>query len=91
MKSILHLVLNRDSFAKIVKGMKRVEDRAFTPYGRTRLEGRNHDTILFRNGYATKAPGTLVEYRGYRIQSEGRKRQFAVRLGHIPKIKRWKP
>ena len=89
--AILHLVLNRGPFAQIAEGTKRIEYRDYTPYWRTRLEGRKYDIILFRNGYTTRAPEMLVEYRGYRIQGKGRNKVFAIRLGRILKIKRWKP
>jgi hypothetical protein len=45
--------------------------------------------ILFRNGYAIKAPEMLVEFLGYRIQGKGMNKEFAIRLGRILKIKRW--
>jgi hypothetical protein len=53
------------------------------------LEGRKYDVILFRNGYATKAPEMLVEFLGCRVQGKGRNKEFAIRLGRILKIKRW--
>jgi hypothetical protein len=88
MKTILYLNLRRKFFTQIASGTKRIEYRDYTPYWRTRFEGRRYDVIQFRNGYATKAPEMLVEYCGYRIQGKGRKRQFAIRLGRILKIKR---
>jgi len=88
---ILHLNLHREFFAAIAAGTKKKEYRRYTPYWRTRLEGRKYDVIHFRNGYATKAPEMLVEYRGYRIQGKGRNKVFAIRLGRILEIKRWKP
>jgi hypothetical protein len=33
----------------------------------------------------------LVEYHGYRVQGKGKQKEFAIRLGRILKIKRWKP
>ncbi len=91
MPAILHLNLRRKWFAKIVKKTKRVEYRKYTPYWRRRIENRDYDVIHFRNGYATKAPEMLVEYRGYRVQGKGSNKEFAIRLGSILKIKRWKP
>jgi len=32
----------------------------------------------------------FVEFRGYRIQGKGREKEFALRLGRILKIKRWR-
>ncbi len=91
MKSILHLNLRRKWFAAVAKKSKRVEYRSRTPYWRKRLEGRHYDAIQFRNGYATKAPEMLVEFRGVRRYGRGRKAYYAISLGRILRIKRWKP
>jgi len=87
MPAILHLNLHRDPFERIAAGTKRIEYREYTPYWRRRIENRKHDVIQFRNGYATKAPEMLVEFRGYRIQGKEREKEFAIRLGRILKIK----
>ncbi len=89
-KSILHLNLHREWFAAIAAKTKRIEYRRRTPYWKTRLENRQYDVIQFRNGYATDAPGMLVEFLGvHRIKKDGKK-VYAIRLGKILKIKRWK-
>lgn len=88
--AILHLNLRRKRFAKIAKKTKRVEYRNYTPYRRRRIENREYDVIQFRNGYATKAPGMLVEFLGVRKYGKGRSRYYAIRLGRILKIKRWR-
>ena len=88
---VLHLNLHRQFFAAIAARTKRIEYRAQTPYWKRRLEDRHHDAIQFRNGYATKAPEMLVEFRGLRRYSKGRNAHYAIRLGRILKIKRWKP
>jgi hypothetical protein len=85
----LHLNLHREFFAQIVAGTKRTEYRARTPYWRRRLEGRQYDVIQFRNGYATKAPEMLVEFRGLRRYGNGRNTYYAIRLGRILRVKRW--
>lgn len=90
MKSILHLNLHREFFAKIAAGEKRIEYRAQTPYWKRRLEGRQYDVIQFRNGYATKAPEMQVEFLGVRKIRKWGGRYYAIRLGRILKIKRWK-
>lgn len=87
----LHLNLHREFFAQIAVGEKRTEYRNRTPYWRRRLEGRQYDLIQFRNGYATKAPEMLVEYRGLRRYGKGRNAYYAIQRGRILKIKRWKP
>ena len=53
-------------------------------------EGRKYDFIRFRNGYATQAPEMLVEFLGVRKYGKGRSGYYAIRLGRILKIKRWR-
>lgn len=89
-KDILHLNLHREFFAQIAAKTKRIEYRGQTPYWRKRLEGRKYAVIQFRNGYATKAPEMLVEFLGLRRYGKGRNAYYAIRLGRILKIKRWK-
>jgi len=91
MKSVLHLNLRRKWFADIAAKTKRIEYRDQTPYWQKRLDGRHYDLIQFRNGYATKAPEMLLEFRGLRRYGKGRNAYYAIRLGRILKIKRWKP
>jgi hypothetical protein len=87
---ILHLNLHREWFAQIAAGTKRTEYRDYTPYWRRRLEGRHYDVIHFRNGYATEAPEMLVEFHGLARHGKGRNAYYAIRLGRILKIKRWR-
>jgi hypothetical protein len=84
------LNLHRNFFAQIVAGTKRIEYRRRTAYWRRRLEGRTYEAIQFRNGYATRAPEMLVQFRGLRRYGKGRSAYYAIRLGHILKIKRWR-
>ena len=90
MKNILHLNLHREFFAAIAAGTKRVEYRERKPYWKRRLEGRRYDVIQFRNGYATAAPEMIVEFRGVRKIGAGRKTKYAIRLGRVLELKRWK-
>lgn len=90
MNSILHLNLHREFFTEIADRRKRIEYRARTPYWRRRLEGRRYDAIQFRNGYATRAPVMLVEFLGLRRYGKGRSAYYAIRLGRILKLTRWK-
>ena len=85
----LHLNLHREHFAKIANRTKRIEYRDQKPYWKRRLEGRHYDVISFRNGYATKAPEMLVEFKGVRRYGTGRNGYYAIRLGRILKINRW--
>lgn len=89
-KKVLHLNLHRQFFADIAAKKKRIEYRDQTPHWRSRLEGKKYDVILFRNGYATKAPEMLVEFKGLRRYGKGRTAYYAIRLGRILKLKRWK-
>jgi hypothetical protein len=90
MVSVLHLNLHRQYFAEIVLKTKRTEYRRRTPYWKTRLENRKYDVIQFRNGYATNAPEMQVEYLGMRRIKKDGKNVYAIRLGKILKIKRWR-
>ena len=89
--SILHLNLHREFFAAIAAGTKKTEFRDCKPYWQSRLEGRHYDLVQFRNGYATKAPEMLVEFAGLRRQGRGAAAKYAIRLGRILKLTRWKP
>ncbi|OGA47836.1 MAG: hypothetical protein A3F74_02675 [Betaproteobacteria bacterium RIFCSPLOWO2_12_FULL_62_58] len=87
---ILHLNLRRQFFAAIAAGTKKIEKRAQTPYWKPRLEGRTYDAIRFRNGYAASAPELLVEFSGVRKYGKGATGYYAIRLGRILRIKRWR-
>lgn len=90
MPELLHLILFREPFAKIAAGEKRIEYRQRTAFWRKRLEGRQYDIVHFRNGYAKDAPEMLVEFIGVRRYGRGRDARYAIRLGRVLKIKRWK-
>jgi ASC-1-like (ASCH) protein len=87
---LLHLNLHREFFAAIAAGTKKIEYRAQTPHWRSRLEGRSYDAILFRNGYSANAPEMLVEFLGIRRYGKGRSAYYAIRLGRVLSIKRWR-
>jgi ASC-1-like (ASCH) protein len=86
----LFLNLRREYFAAIAAGSKRIEYRKQSPHWRKRLEGRRYDLINFRNGYSPTAPEMLVEFRGLRRYGKGRAAYYAIRLGKVVKIKRWR-
>jgi hypothetical protein len=88
--AVLHLNLHQEFFQAIATKTKRIEYRDQTPYWRQRLEGRRYDLIQFRNGYATKAPQMLFEFKGLRRYGKGRGVFYAIRLGRILNIKHWK-
>jgi ASC-1-like (ASCH) protein len=88
--AVLHLNLHREFFSQIAAGTKRVEYRSQTPYWKKRLENRRYDAIQFRNGYATAAPEMLVEFRGLRRYGKGHSAYYAIGLGKILQITRWR-
>ena len=90
MPSILHLNLRREHFEAIANQTKRVEYRERKAHWKTRLENRTYDAILFRNGYASNAPEMLVEFREVRRIRKNGKPYYAIQLGRILKIKRWR-
>ena len=70
--------------------MRRPNKRAKHLLASPILEGRRYDVIQFRNGYATKAPEMQVEFLGVRKYGKGRSDYYAIRLGRILKIRRWR-
>ena len=87
---VLHLNLRQEFFAAIAVKKKRIEYRQQSPHWRKRLEGRAYDAIQFRNGYLPNAPEMLVEFRGLRRYGAGRNAYYAIRLGEILWIRRWR-
>jgi hypothetical protein len=85
-QSILHLTLEREWFDDIVRGVKHEEYRDLKGYWKTRLEDRKYDIVRFRNGYATDAPEMDVEYLGV----EKRRDCYAIRLGKVLRVQRWR-
>jgi hypothetical protein len=83
MSEILHLTLKREYFAQIAKKQKHTEFRKRKPYWRKRLEGRKFDEIKFRNGYGKNVPERS------RV-GKGRGAEYAIRLGRVLEIKRWR-
>ncbi|MFZ1072204.1 MAG: hypothetical protein WAO21_02095 [Verrucomicrobiia bacterium] len=82
--------MHRQYFAAIAAGTKRIEYRQRTAYWRRRLEGRHYDIIQFRNGYATQAPVMVVKFCGLRRYGKGRSAYYAIRLGRVLSLKRWR-
>jgi len=85
-RSILHLTLEREWFDDIARGVRNEEYRELKDYWKTRLEGRKYDIVRFRNGYATDAPVMDVEFLGV----EKRQDCYAIRLGKVLSVKRWR-
>jgi hypothetical protein len=83
---ILQLNLHRRFFKEIVDGTKPEEYRDRTEYWKTRLDGRSYDIIRFRNGYGPDVPEMDVEFLGV----VKRRHCYAIRLGKILVLKRWR-
>ncbi len=77
-------------FAQIAAEEKHVEYRKRTPYWKTRLEGREYDFVQFRNGYASKAPEMQVEFLGVKKIQKWGEPHYAIQLGRILNLKRWR-
>ena len=89
-KSVLHLTLHREFFDQIASGTKKTEYRDTSDYWARRLEDRDYDEIVFRNGYGLKVPEMRVEFRGIRKRGTGRSGHYAIKLGKVLKILRWR-
>ena len=62
--SVLHLTLKKQWFDMILSGEKKEEYREIKPYWDTRLQNKEYDVIIFRNGYASDAPRFTIELLG---------------------------
>ena len=89
-KSVLHLTLHREFFDQIALGTKKTEYRDTSDYWARRLDGRDYDEIIFRNGYGPKVPEMRVEFRGIRKRGNGRSGHYAIQLERILSIRRWR-
>jgi hypothetical protein len=83
---VLHLTLHREYFDAIAEGRKKTEYRNSSAYWRSRLVGRKYAEIIFRNGYATRAPLIRVQCLGIRKDGPD---HFAIRLGKILEVKNY--
>lgn len=88
-KRILQLNLKRQFFDEIALGEKLEEYREQKDYWATRLEGRDYDTIIFRNGYGPDVPEMKVEFKGVRKTTRKGDAVYAIKLGKILSLKRW--
>ena len=88
-KRILQLNLKRQFFDEISLGKKPEEYREQKDYWATRLEGRDYDTIVFRNGYGPDVPEMEVEFKGVRKTTRKGDAVYAIKLGKILSLKRW--
>ena len=59
----LHLTLKKKWFDMILSGEKTEEYRDIKPYYNLRLIGREYDSVVFRNGYASNAPQFTIELK----------------------------
>ena len=87
-RTVLHLTLHREFFDAIAEGKKKTEYRENKACWQTRLAGRDYAEVVFRNGYAPRAPLMRVQCLGISKDRAGR---FAIRLGKILQLKNYRP
>ncbi len=78
MVNILYLTLFRKWFDEVLQGKKKIEFREIKPYWTKRLDGRQYDYVIFKNGYSKEAPMMKVECLGIR-----KKERYEILLGRI--------
>jgi hypothetical protein len=88
-KRTLQLTIDREFIDAIATGQKTEEYRERKEYWATRLEGRDYDTIMFRNGYGADVPTMEVEYKGVRKTIRKGDEIYAIKLGKILSIENW--
>lgn len=64
---ILHLTLKKVWFELIRDGIKIEEYREIKPYWTRRLDGKEFDFVVFRNGYGRDVPTIKVELKAISI------------------------
>jgi len=84
-RRVLKMTLQRQWFDEIRAGIKKEEYRELKPYWKTRIEGREYDEILFRNGYNSDSPTMRVEYLGYSIDKA--EEVYVLKLGKVLEVK----
>ena len=88
-KRTLNLTIDREFFDDIALGRKTEEYREQKDYWATRLEGRDYDTIVFRNGYGPQVPEMEVEFISVRKTTRKGDAIYVIKLGKILGLKRW--
>ena len=83
MSNVLTLTLKKQYFDAILSGEKTIEYRDITDYWRPRLENKEYDTILFRNGYSPSSPQMMVEYKELPIDRQSNPNRYALVLGKV--------
>jgi len=78
----LNLTLHKKWFDEIASGKKRVEYRENKPYWNARLDGKEFQTVRFKNGYSSAAPQVVVECKQIVKKSDF----YHIRLGEIRSI-----
>lgn len=88
-KRVLQLTIDREFFDQIAVGTKLHEYRERKEYWASRLEGRDYDTVVFRNGYGPDVPEMEVEFKGVRKTTRKGDPIYAIKLGKVLRIERW--
>ena len=86
----LHLTIKKKWFDMILSGEKTEEYRDIKSYYNLRLIGKEYDTVVFRNGYASNAPQFTIELKSITPSigkpewgAEANKKYFVLYLGKI--------
>ncbi|MFC1947246.1 ASCH domain-containing protein [Chloroflexota bacterium] len=79
----LTLTLKRQYFNEIAAGTKKLEYRTIKPYWTQRLEGKEFDEVVFKNGYSKNAPTMRVEWLGMTKSDT----HYIIKLGKILELR----
>jgi hypothetical protein len=86
---MLRVHLYRPWFDAIALGYKKSEFRKATPYWKTRIVGREYDTVQLRNGYCPGDPTLIVEYQGYEEVEVNGEPYYRLQLGAIRELRNY--
>tara|TARA_B100000029_G_C17595518_1_gene963995 strand:- start:3105 stop:3389 length:285 start_codon:yes stop_codon:yes gene_type:complete len=77
-KEVLHLVLMKDPFVRIMNGSKKIEYRDRTDYWNRRLHGKDIKLIFFQYAYHKNPTHMVVECNEVKIKD-----RWELHLGNI--------
>ena len=86
---ILHLTLKKIYFDLIASGLKKTEYREYKLYWKKRIEGKEYDVIIFKNGYGKDVPTITIKYLGWCFVTCNGKKCYRIELGKILEIKNY--
>jgi len=83
MNNTLTLTLKKQFFDEILNGTKTIEYRDISDYWTPRLENKDYNVIVFRNGYNSNSPTMKVEYKELTIDRQSVPNRYALVLGEV--------